>query len=275
MKCDNPFFVNTDLQRVPVPCGRCAPCKIRRVNSWVFRLTEEKKVSFSSHFVTLTYDTRTVPISQNGYMTLDKEDFQRYMKRLRHLCSRKIRYYAVGEYGSTNHRPHYHAIIFNVEFPALFSDAWGLGSVHVGTVTDDSMAYCMKYIDKPPDYRVHARDDRKKEFALMSNGIGASYITDESIRYHRADLANTALTKPGGYLVAMPRYYSQKIYTPDQIIERRHMIDAAMVKQENADRRAFSVLGYPLAFSYEEYDNLRRLGRSQNFFTNQKKRDVL
>jgi len=107
--CDSPFFVlpKAAVEKVPVPCGRCPPCKLRRVNGWVFRMLEEEKVSSSSHFVTLTYDTSTVPISDNGFMTLRKRDFQLFMKRLRKLClDAKLKDYAVGEYGTNYKRPH-------------------------------------------------------------------------------------------------------------------------------------------------------------------------
>lgn len=102
MKCDDPHIVTTSRgDRVPVPCGRCPPCKQRRVNEWVFRLMQEDKNSVSAHFVTLTYDTRFVPISENGFMTLKKSDFQDFMKRLRFNTGiQGIKYYAVGEYGS-------------------------------------------------------------------------------------------------------------------------------------------------------------------------------
>ena len=34
-------------------------------------------------FVTLTFDTKFVPISKKGYMTLDKSVLQKFIKRLR------------------------------------------------------------------------------------------------------------------------------------------------------------------------------------------------
>ena len=69
-------------------------------------------MSSSAYFVTLTYDNNHVPISEHGFPTLCKRDFQLFMKRLRFNTGVKIKYYVAGEYGSTNHRPHYHAVIF-------------------------------------------------------------------------------------------------------------------------------------------------------------------
>lgn len=184
MICDTPFWVlpKAAFDKVPVPCGRCPPCKHRRVNSWVFRLEREADTSTSAHFVTITYDTFSVPISENGFMTLKKEDIQNFFKRLRKLTDEKIKYYVVGEYGTQNKRPHYHAIIFNVSDTALYSKAWTLdgrqlGTIHVGKVQSDSIAYTLKYIDKQSFKKNHNRDDRLPEFPLMSKKLGENFLS--------------------------------------------------------------------------------------------------
>jgi len=205
-------------ERYDVPCGSCPPCKLRRVQGWVFRLQQEEKRSHAAHFITLTYDTRTVPISPNGFMTLDKTDLQKFIKRLRKLCPQdNIRYYAVGEYGTTNKRPHYHGIFFNVPDVELFAKAWSLhsqqfGDVHVGTVTGASIAYTLKYIDKPKTRAQHHRDDRKREFSLMSKGLGSNYITDSIRKYHNDDINRNYITLPGNQKIALPRYYRTRLY---------------------------------------------------------------
>lgn len=240
MKCDTPYYVSYDGGEVPAPCGRCPNCKTRRVNEWVFRLMEEDKVSSSSYFITLTYDTRFVPISPNGFMTLDKKEFPKFMKRLRKLCpGSTLKYYACGEYGSKNNRPHYHAIVFNVPDSTLFAKAWTidgnqLGTVHVGQVSSDSVAYTMKYIDKSRFTPMHDRDDRVPEFPLMSKGLGKSYLTDQVKAYHRADLSRLYLTKAGGYKISMPRYYRKQIYSDDEIRKQTKLIGTIVGNEEKA-----------------------------------------
>lgn len=227
MKCVTPVQVKHGKSFILVPCGRCPPCKHRRVNEWVFRMKKEEERSSSSHFITLTYDTDHVPISPNGYMTLRKKDFQDFMKRLRKAVSvdypeARIKYYAVGEYGTQNKRPHYHAIIFNVPDTQYFPDAWSLGGVmiggvHVGQVTSDSIAYTMKYIDKAGFEKRHSRDDREKEQPLMSKGLGDNYLTDEVRKYHLSDITgHMCLTTTGGGRISMPRYYRTRIYDEQQ-----------------------------------------------------------
>ena len=279
--CDDPFYVTrASGDRVPVPCGRCPPCKRRRVDSWVFRLMQEEKVSSSAHFVTLTYDTRFVPITENGFMTLCKEDFQNYMKRLRKLClDSKLKYYAVGEYGSTRERPHYHAIIFNVPDKELFYKAWHIdnvprGTCFVGTVTGQSVAYCMKYIDKPRNRREHSRDDRLPEFALMSNGLGSSYITQEVVDYHAADLSRMFVTVPGGYRKALPRYYRNLIYTTAEMEQQISLAQQASEKADEMSRLHFERMYKGSDITFEQWKENRRLGRHTQFYSQQKSRDI-
>lgn len=281
MACDSPFHIlpKAGLEKVPVPCGKCPECKRRRVNAWVFRLLQESRISTAAHFVTLTYDTRSVPISENGFMTLRKSDFQKFMKRLRKLCpGHKLKYYAVGEYGTQNKRPHYHAIIFNVPDERLFADAWtlgdSLGGVFIGKVSGDSIAYTMKYIDKPPSGKLHGRDDREREFPLMSKGLGANYITPEMVNYHQADLSRMYVTKDGGHKIAMPRYYRNKIYSEGQQKIQSAMAQVISDEKQIQLRREFDALGYPSTYSFEAWLDSRRMGRYSKFYANQKNRNV-
>jgi len=275
--CDSPFYVQPTKwapDKIPVPCGRCPPCKLRRVNQWVFRMMQEEKISTSSHFVTLTYDTTTVPISDNGFMTLKKKDFQDYMKRLRKLTPGvTLKYYAVGEYGSKNRRPHYHAIIFNCPDPQLFYDAWSLaavpiGAVHIGNVTTDSVAYTMKYIDKQTFKRAHSRDDRISEFSLMSKGLGANYLTDNMVEYHKKDTTMLYVTKLSGHRVSMPRYYRNKIFTDAEKRAQVFHVQEVMSDLEQKDRLEVS-RQFGDRMTYEEVKDSEKYGRYKKFYNSQ------
>lgn len=279
MTCDSPFYVSVNAwsEKVPVPCGRCPLCKKRRVNQWVFRLLQEEKRSTSAYFVTLTYDTTHVPISDNGFMTLKKKDFQDYMKRLRKLCSGyTLKYYMSGEYGTTNSRPHYHAIIFNVPDKQYFVDAWSLGGsqyggVHIGSVTTDSIAYCLKYIDKSNFRFAHSRDDRLAEFSLMSKGLGSNYLSPEVIDYHRSHFGVLFVTKLFGHRVAMPRYYRNKIFTEAERNQQVSIVQTAVNLAENRRRVEYSRMfggraSVDLIFEREKFERYRK------FYTNQKPR---
>jgi len=277
MKCDTPFYIlpKGRLEKVPVACGKCPPCKISRVNSWVFRLQQEGNRSQSSHFVTLTYDTDHIPITGNGFMTLSKRDIQLFFKRLRKLTPNvKLKYYIAGEYGTQRGRPHYHAIVFNCPDTSLFNEAWQLGGVYIGTVSGDSIAYTMKYIDKSNFKKKHERDDRQPEFSLMSKGMGANYLTDEVVRYHKSDIRRLYLTKLGNIRIALPRYYRQKIYSEDEQREQTKYIQSHFEdtdKKElryyldaNPDKTEADYRARQLSVAYQ---------RNKSFYSRQKNRD--
>jgi len=227
-RCITPFQVRDKItnQWMALPCGKCPNCMKRRTSGWSFRLIKEGERSETALFVTLTYDTKYVPLTKNGYMTLNKRDIQTYMKRLRKLSDKKLKYYVCGEYGSKRDRPHYHMIIFNANAEYV-EKAWsqykaGLGyvpygSIFIGEVNEASIGYTLKYMQKPGKIPKHKNDDRLKEFSLMSKGLGANYITDNMKNWHHSDMVNRMYVPIlGGKKIAMPRYYKDKMYSETQ-----------------------------------------------------------
>lgn len=126
----------------------------------------------NSCFVTLTYSPEMMPAGG----TLRKDHLQRFFRRVRKRFGR-VSYFAAGEYGEKNHRPHYHACIFGLDFvhqdpnsylwkqrklkdetyllyrSPLLESAWSLdgqplGFCSVGAVTYKSAAYVARYIMK-------------------------------------------------------------------------------------------------------------------------------
>lgn len=223
---------------VNVPCGRCPVCVKKRVSSWSVRLLKEADVSTSALFVTLTYSTDHVPISKNGWMTLDKSDLQKFFKRLRKYHEQKIKYYAVGEYGTKTHRPHYHVILYNSTEESICK-AWNKGSVHIGQLTPASCGYTLKYISK--DKRTKkANDDRSPIFSVMSKRLGAAYVEDERNKaYHHNDLDNRYYIPAGGGVKAsMPRYYRERIYSKEQFGHLKGVLEKnAMEKEEELHKK--------------------------------------
>jgi hypothetical protein len=231
MACDTPFHVKnprypiySNDRQVPVPCGKCPACLSRRTSVWTFRLKQHAKNANTSYFVTLTYDTRFVPITKCGYLTLEKRDVQLYFKRLRKAHPENhepIKYYLAGEYGSKTFRPHYHIILFNADIE-LIHKAWEKGEVHIGELTEASAAYTAKYINKGKIIPMHKNDDRIPEFSLMSKKLGLNYLSEKIINYHRADIERNYLTLEDGKKISLPRYFREKIWTEG---ERRKQAD--------------------------------------------------
>ena len=226
--CMNPFQLKECDGGHKVPCGKCINCKSRRASTWSSRLMKEYERSQTGYFITLTYDTNYVPITDKGFMSLDKRHLQTFFKRLRlwHTDS-SLKYYAVGEYGGKTFRPHYHIILFNANIEFI-EKSWSdcvnkkkaifrkLGAVHYGTLTDASVGYTLKYISKAKRIPLHQNDDRIPEFSLMSKGIGLNYLTPKQIQWHLEKPSERMyIPMKDGKKAPLPRYYKERIYSPE------------------------------------------------------------
>jgi len=146
---------------VTVPCGNCLGCRLERSRQWAVRLMHEAQMHELSIFVTLTYDDQHLP--KGG--SLVKKHYQDFMKRLRRSTGFPVRFFHCGEYGETTKRPHYHAILYGIDFAdkkihstngqgqTLYTSeklqaTWGHGHCLIGAVTQDSCAYVARYILK-------------------------------------------------------------------------------------------------------------------------------
>jgi hypothetical protein len=235
-----------------VRCGKCVNCLNARVSGWNFRLQQEEKISDSAHFATLTYNTDKVPITPNGFMTLKKADCQQFLKRLRKgHKGLPIKYYYCGEYGSKNHRPHYHFIIFNTSPDAIIK-AWQLGDSFFGTVTGASIGYTLKYMCKEKTIPKHQRDDREKEYSNMSKRLGAAYLTPSIISYHRQDFLNRVAVHDGQMLMPMPRYYKAKIFTPEQIGYMKGHFEKLALEAEPLSQAELDAIHYSVVQSFKK-----------------------
>lgn len=227
---------------VSVPCGKCLPCLQNKRNSWSFRIEQEYKHSKSAMFVTLTYDQKHYP--SDG--SLDKKHLQDFMKRLRKRDgTNTIRYYATGEYGSKAGRAHYHIILFNAQEDHV-RQSWvdskkqPIGMVHIGRVTEASIAYCTKYIVQP-ELKIHGK---QSPFALMSRryGIGGHYLTDEMVKWHRDNHATYAMRY--NEKVNLPRFYQDKIwYNQDREAISARKMSHAIKTQSDAEKKLIRKYG--------------------------------
>lgn len=226
MACNRPWLCRTkEGNLVPVPCGWCRQCRIDRREEWTMRLLSEVSVNDGS-FVTLTYNDENCPRD----FQLNKRDLQLYLKRLRQNLARsrsserKIKYYAVGEYGEigSDHdyyntgfgRPHFHLIISGLnplKDAELISSSWNLGFVKVLPAISSTIRYVLKYMDKQLVGRMakEVYGDFQPPFCTMSNGIGRSFLETQS---QTIDEVNGVYYK--GRLVPPPRYYKKLMGVP-------------------------------------------------------------
>ena len=67
------------VRTLQLPCGQCVGCRLERSRQWAIRCMHEAQMHTSKCFITLTYAPEHCPKD----MSLNYEDFQLFMKRLR------------------------------------------------------------------------------------------------------------------------------------------------------------------------------------------------
>lgn len=260
MNCITPLSIQDKKsfikgKKINVPCGKCVACMARKRSYWSWRLQKEAEGSEKARFVTLTYDDEFLPFNLKGLKTLKKIDLIRYFKRLRKL-EKKLRYFAVGEYGSLTNRPHYHAIIFNVENEKII-DAWKIdkkerGFVHCVNATDQTMGYVTKYMISDEIIKLKwllEENGQEVPFQIMSKGLGKGYLSPEIIRFHKSRM-EISVKEKGGKIQPLPRYIREKIFDKEQLrvlneLARKKAVEKDVDKKYEdivSERRRFKYL---------------------------------
>ena len=223
-----------------IPCGNCIGCKLEKSRQWSVRMMHEARYHPENCFLTLTYNDENVPQD----FGLNLRHWQLFMKKLRRSLPQKIRFFACGEYGDLNGRPHFHAVIFGYDPPDKTDFAksgsgellarsktldrlWGHGSVTTQDVTHKSCAYVARYVTKKIKsgdefgasryYRLSPVDGAyhtvRPEFAVMSRrpGIGSAFARD-----FKSDFYPSGYLVVGGVRQAPPRYYLSRLTEEEQ-----------------------------------------------------------
>lgn len=211
-----------------IPCGKCIGCRNDRVEDWATRMVHEAQLHGLNSFLTLTYSDDHVPAGG----TLVKRDVQLFIKRLRKaITPRKISYFAAGEYGDLNLRPHYHLVVFgfypsdtwpvpgqeNLYRSPELDKLWGKGGTTVGAVTPESCAYTARYTMKKINGALAAAHygERIPEFAVMSTrpAIGLNWI-----KKHYGDTYPSDTIIRRGREATPPPYYDKVLKRTDPVL---------------------------------------------------------
>lgn len=230
MNCPTPRYVWPNNHIQAVPCGKCLACLVNKRNDWAFRIDQEYRRSKSAAFITLTYHPRFYPADG-----VSKVHFQQFMKRLRkHVNGSRLRYFAVGEYGSKHGRAHYHLILFNADIARPYLEkAWSVNGVPIGIVdvrpvNVGRIRYITKYVIQRDSY---VPKGMNKPFSLMSRayGIGLWYLDDAMVAWHRQGERN--YTMQYGVKGRLPRYYKNFIW-PHEEVRKKVMEKSAKQAEE-------------------------------------------
>lgn len=220
----------TDL-KITIACGQCIGCRLERSRQWAVRCVHEASLYSDNCFITLTYSDEFLPKNSS----LDVTHFQKFMKRLRrNFPDRKIRFFHCGEYGESTRRPHYHACLFNLDFPdkihyttrndnkcyrsATLEKLWPFGQSMIGNVTFESAAYVARYITTKvtgpsaiqhyqktdPTGVVH---DLKPEYTTMSRCPG---IARDWYEKYKRDVYPHGFVEVRGVKQQPPKFYDRQ-----------------------------------------------------------------
>lgn len=248
-----------DGEYCELSCKTCLACRAKRARSWAIRCHHESITSTrlsnsvpipNGAFITLTY----APEHEPADGSINVEHFQQFMKKLRHKTSNKISYLHCGEYGSKTQRPHYHAILFGIDFhedryewsrqgskiqwrSKVLEETWGMGHCTLSPVNFATAAYTAGYTAKKLKLaqfieehgRIVIRDkkivveSKKPEYITMSRrpGLGVKWFE----RYYH-DIYPRDLVFVNGREYRPPSFYDDllKLHDPclyDQVIEQR------------------------------------------------------
>lgn len=249
-------------QDISVPCGNCAFCMATRRSDWALRIHYEQKCHLDAKFITLTYANPHLKW-KNGKSQLHKPDLQNWLKMVRKTGA-KVRYYAIGEYGSCTYRPHYHVLLFGKVPETVLRNTWKFGTVHVGSVTGRSIMYCLGYMVNGKHWTMVT--GRVRPFNTMSRrpGIGANYLTDAMKAWHKSDRKNYAVLD--GVKRHLPRYYKEKIFSKIDRVRIAVRDQKAAFKRDVAWLRspAMARMKDPLAYRREQRERLAKKIRDKS-----------
>ena len=208
-----------------LPCGQCIGCRLKYSQEWAVRIMHENQMHEESCFITLTMNNEYLESRDNPY-SLDKTEFQRFMKRMRKRYGKKIRYFHCGEYGEKNSRPHYHAIIFGMDFKdkELFqvrdeirlyvseelTELWPYGFSTIGEVTMESAAYVARYVTK----KIKGKDAQEHYIRWdPSTGEGTPIEPEYATMSRKPGIGKTWFDK-----------YKNDVYPHDYVVIKKHKI---------------------------------------------------
>lgn len=229
------------------------------------RCMHEAQMHRYNSYITLTYKDEALPPNN----TLRHRDYALFMKALRNRLGREVRnqrlgrphisgllhtsagpkpkitYYMAGEYGTQLGRPHYHALLFGVDFAdkkyhsrtkagekiytsEMLQKLWPHGYSSIGNVTFNSAAYISRYVMKK-----RTGDGNKKNYEILDLETGEIAIKQKEYncmsrrpaiahswyqKYKHDVLTTDRVITKNGRSLRPPRYYDKQLKKHDRAI---------------------------------------------------------
>lgn len=251
-----------------LPCRGCKGCRLAHSKEWAMRCYHEASMYNDNCFVTLTVNEEFREILFPGG-SLNRDVITKFLHRLRSKMRRgvtyldvageersyssdNIRYFYCGEYGPLLGRPHFHVLLFNVDFPDkyffkmingkpyyrsdILESIWAdpktgksYGYSSIGEVTYESAAYvaryCFKKVTGKQAKEHYTRYDNvtgeeyqvKPEWSQGSNrpGLGKPWLDEYGLSEVYPSDKCPYRTKDSNTVGKPPRYY-------DKLLERQN-----------------------------------------------------
>jgi hypothetical protein len=242
-----------------LPCGKCAECKSKRASEWALRCKHEIACHDLNCFITLTYDDDHLPS-----FLIVKDEFQKFIKRLRKKIKTKLKYIVSHEYGGRSGRPHHHAIIFGwsppnqsflMEAPSgeplytspLLDELWPHGFHSIGDANAKTAYYIASYSLKAVKHSV--TDPETGELVTVSDSMDCSSRPAIGRNFFLENVDQILETEK-----MIPRYYKKLLerYYPDKFEEL-----------ENKSADSYKTRGsYELLAKYEIIESQKDMSRN-------------
>lgn len=177
-------------------CGQCIGCKLARSCTWAIRCMHQAQMHEQNTFITFTLNNQTLLSRKNSknnpkhkkydpaiiyqnQQSIDVEEHQLFLKRLRKKYKQKIKYFHCGEYGDINRRPHYHSIIFNFDFPdkQYIKENHQGDLLYVSEILEGTKQFKHNYLEKyhngkyNPNYSPQLGLNKKPQKGLWPHGL--------------------------------------------------------------------------------------------------------
>lgn len=186
---ENWYFFSRGL-RIPiyvqVSCGDCYCCNETRRQDIAQRIELEMcSHQYPPYWCTLTFDDDNVRDNELHY-----RDYQLFMKRLRERFTQSIRFFAVGEHGTSTKRQHWHCFLFGLETKNIAEQVKNIETINLSWGNGFTFIRLLDSIQGQTKYVTKYVTKRSEFIQRWSKGLGCETVKKYSSYFYKAN-ANT------------------------------------------------------------------------------------